>query len=215
MVGGSGQYIWGLLEGWQIPRIKPDMKLRSQMEKQLESFGVKSLHNYLKQIDPISSERVDSANPRRVIRAIERSINRHSNDNITELKCPLKTPHLVIGLTLDRKELYKRVDSRVDDMMDRGFRKEVEMLINKGYSTSLPAMSSVGYQELAENIIEGTDLDSVVQRTKYRTHNIVRKQYSWFRLNDSRINWLNSDGSENHNATNMVQEFLGDYDKII
>lgn len=215
VVGGSGQYIWGLLEGWQIPKIKPDITLRSELETQLKSSGVASLHNYLRQIDPISSARVDSNNPRRVIRAIEKSMYGHSNDNKTGLKYPLKTPHLVIGLTLDRRELYKRVDYRVDDMMNRGFKEEVEMLIDRGYSTSLPSMSSVGYQELAANIIEGRDLDDVVQETKYRTHNIVRKQYSWFKLQDPRINWLDSDGSENHNANNMVEEFLAHYDKII
>ena len=215
LVGGSGQYIWGLLEGWQIPRIKPDITLRSELETQLKSSGVASLHNYLQQIDPISGARVDSSNPRRVIRAIERSIYGHSNDNKAGLKCPLKTPHLVIGLTLDRRELYKRVDYRVDEMMNRGFKEEVEMLIDRGYSTSLPSMSSVGYQELAANIIQGRDLDDVVQETKYRTHNIVRKQYSWFKLQDPRINWLDSDGSENHNANIMVEEFLAHYDKII
>lgn len=214
LVGGSGQYIWGLLEGWQIPRIEPDVTLRSELEKQLENSGVESLHNYLQQIDPISSALVDSKNQRRVIRAIEKALYRQNNDNIADLKHPLKTPHLIIGLTLGRKELYERIDSRVDDMMNRGFREEVEMLINKGYTTSLSSMSSVGYQELAENITDGRDLDDVVQRIKYRTHKIVRKQYSWFRLRDPRINWLDNDGSENYSANNMVEEFLLNYDKM-
>ena len=99
-------------------------------------------------------------------------------------------------------------------MMDRGFRKEVEMLINRGYTPSLSSMSSVGYQELAENITEGKDLSDIVQRIKFRTHNIVRKQYSWFRIKDPRINWLNNDGTESESAIDMVEEFLSHYDKM-
>ena len=75
-------------------------------------------------------------------------------------------------------------------------------------------MSSVGYQELAGHIIDGTDLADVVQRIKFRTHNIVRKQYSWFRLKDPRINWLNSNGTESESATHKVEEFLAHYDKM-
>ena len=214
LVGGSGQYIRGFLEGWQIPRVRPNVALRFDLERQVEISGMKSLYDYLSKIDPIAGGRVDGKNKRRVIRAIERALSKDSNDSGSVLKCPIKMPYLTIGLTLDRGQLYQRVDARVDEMMHTGFREEVEMLIDKGYSTSLSSMSSVGYQELAGHIIDGTDLADVVQRIKFRTHNIVRKQYSWFRLKDPRINWLNSNGTESESATHKVEEFLAHYDKM-
>ena len=214
LVGGSGQYIWGFLEGWQIPKVAPNPALRADLELQLERRGLWPLYQLLQAVDPKMAERTDPKNPRRVIRALEVHLSGATKASKKSTRATETQPSLVIGLTTCREELYRRIDDRVDRMMAQGFLNEVERLIQQGYSPDLPSMSSAGYKELAAHLKGELSLEDAVQRIKVRTHNIARHQYAWFRLKDPRIQWLDANGQETEAALQIAEDFLDRHAKI-
>ena len=189
LVGGTGQYVMALLENWNVPLVPPDPVLRRELESVLESQGIDHLLSRLRSLDPDAVERVDSANPRRVIRAIEVAEARGSTRDAPRRLDPW-FDFAVIGLGMERDALYHRADDRVDRMMGAGFLDEVQRLLAMGYSPDLPSMSGIGYHELADHLLNGADLSDAVQRTKFRTHRYIRRQANWFRRDDPRIRWF-------------------------
>ena len=214
LVGGSGQYIWGFLEGWQLPKVAPNPALRADLELQLERRGLWPLYQLLQAVDPKMAERTDPKNPRRVIRALEVHLSGGTKASKKSTRATETQPSLVIGLTTCREELYRRIDDRVDRMMAQGFLNEVERLIQQGYSPDLPSMSGAGYKELAAHLKGELSLEDAVQRIKVRTHNIARHQYAWFRLKDPRIQWLDANGQETEAALQIAEDFLDRHAKI-
>jgi tRNA dimethylallyltransferase len=213
VVGGTGQYVWALLEGWRPPPVPPNPTLRADLELQLKQRGVWALYQLLSAIDPQAARRTDPKNPRRVIRALEVHLSSKGKAARPQ-KTTLNQDILILGLTMPRKELYRRIDERLDQMMAAGFLEEVRGLLAAGCSPSSPSMSSAGYKELASHLAGELSLKDAVQRAKYRTHQIARRQYNWFSLNDSRIRWLEADGSEFDKALVLVHDFVADCDKI-
>ena len=148
VVGGTGQYVWGLLEGWQVPEVNPNAKLRETLELRLESEGVEALYEELRRVDAEAAERIDGRNPRRVIRALEIALSRkddaHSrgDDDERPRKIPPDYDALVVGLTMERSALYKRIDARIDAQMAAGWLDEVRGLRERGYG--LRACCAVG-----------------------------------------------------------------------
>ena len=214
LVGGSGQYIWGFLEGWQLPKVAPNPALRADLELQLKRRGLWPLYQLLQAVDPQTAERTDPKNPRRVIRALEVHLSGGAKASKKSTKATKTQPSLVIGLTTCREELYRLIDDRVEGMLAQGFLNEVERLIQQGYSPDLPSMSGAGYQELAAHLKGDLSLEEAIQRIKVRTHNIARHQYAWFRLKDPRIQWLDANGQEAEAALQIAEDFLDRHAKI-
>ena len=189
LVGGTGQYVMAILEGWEVPSVVPNSELRTRLEADLAAKGLESILEELRSLDPAASEAVDQKNPRRVIRAIERVMSGHRwGEQPTRVKPAFES--IVVGVAGDRAELQFRADRRLDEMMANGFLEEVDRLLKAGYAPELPAMSGIGYSELADHLRNGTDLQNAVQRAKYRTHRYIRQQSNWFRESDSRISWF-------------------------
>jgi tRNA dimethylallyltransferase len=134
LVGGSGLYVWTVLEGWNIPRVPPDMKLRQRLEEMAARDGAEGLFRELARIDPEAAARIDKRNVRRVIRAIE--VTASTGEAFSGLKGKRPPPFhsLIIGLTAERAELYRRIDLRVDKMIENGLVAEVRSLIDRGYT---------------------------------------------------------------------------------
>ena len=189
LVGGTGQYVMALLENWNVPPVPPDPVLRRELESRLESQGIDDLLARLRSLDSAAIERVDTSNPRRVIRAIEVAYARGPVSDAPRRLDPW-FESAVIGLGMERDALYRRADDRVDRMMDADFLDEVRRLLAMGYGPDLPSMSGIGYHELADHHLNGSDLSNAVQRTKFRTHRYIRRQSNWFRRDDSRIRWF-------------------------
>lgn len=193
VVGGSPQYMWALIEGWRITEVPPDFDFRRDMEQVAASQGYGVLHDRLVDIDADAARSIQSTNVRRVIRALE--LYRATGVRPSELlarRTEAPQEVRIIGVTLDRPLLFARVDARIATMVAHGFREEVEALLNSGYDASLPSMSSIGYREMADFVVGTTDLDTAVQRIARETRRLVRRQYSWFRLSDKRIMWLDA-----------------------
>jgi tRNA dimethylallyltransferase len=186
LAGGSGLYVWAILEGWRIPGVAPDPELR----RQLEGVGREELYKELVQVDPVAAQRIDPANVRRMIRALEVYKGVEAPISRLQLKTKPLANTLIIGLTADRAELYRRIDLRVDEMIERGLVDEVRGLLDKGYDLALPAMSGIGYKQIAMHLQDELSLPAAIQQIKFETHRLVRHQYSWFRLKDDRIRWF-------------------------
>ncbi|HUU08690.1 MAG TPA: tRNA (adenosine(37)-N6)-dimethylallyltransferase MiaA [Dehalococcoidales bacterium] len=205
LVGGSGLYVWAVLEGWQIPAVPPDLEFRRRLEDKAAKIGAERLYQELVKSDSIAAQQIDPRNVRRVIRALE--VLKHTDTPLSRQKQALSCPTLIIGLTTDRAELYRRVDSRVDEMVQRGLVEEVKKLMGMGYDLSLPAMSGIGYRQIGQYLKGEMTLEGAIEQIKSESHRLVRHQYNWFRLKDDRIRWFEEkDKSE---ITAIVTKFRG------
>ena len=190
LVGGSGQYVWALLEGWRVPRLPPQRKLRRELEERAARQGAGALHGELVQVDPKAAARIDPRNVRRVIRALE--VHKATGCPISywQEKGPPPWQTFILGLTCPRQVLYERIDARVDAMMEAGLVDEVRALLAMGYSPSLAALSGIGYKQVCQYLAGELDLATAVAQIKTATHRLARQQYTWFRLDDRRIRWI-------------------------
>ena len=217
VVGGTGQYLWALLEGWRLPPSRPDNQFRSKLEEKARKHGSQSLHDTLKEVDPDAASAIDPRNVRRVILALEIYHTTSNPPSEQRAKGPHPYRALIIGLTMDRKELYQQIDRRIDAMMEEGLLEEVRQLLHMGYSPGLPAMSSIGYQEMVLHLAGQLTLEEAVLRIKHNTHRFARRQYAWFSLKDPRIQWLEAGDDTERHAQALVEQFLAaqdEYDKI-
>jgi tRNA dimethylallyltransferase len=192
LVGGSGLYAWSLIEGWKIPQVPPDRKLRRQLEARAKKEGSQILYQELQNIDPVAAEKIDPGNIRRTIRALEIYYATGQPPSQLQHKDLPDSPVLIIGLTQQRNELYRKIDWRVDEMIQNGLVEEVEWLLKKGYSRSLPSMSGIGYKQIAQFLQGEMTLPEAIDKIKYETHRLARHQYAWFRPGDSRIHWFDA-----------------------
>ncbi len=207
LVGGSGQYISAVEEGWSIPRVPPDPKLRAELERFASENSPAALHKRLRQFDPVAAERIHPNNTRRVIRALEvQMLTGHAISDLQK-KRPPPWRLLRIGLQLPRSILYPRVDARVDAMIEAGLVEEVARLLDMGYDRAIPSMSGLGYREIAAHLLDGGPLDEAIGRAKFSTHEFIRRQDVWFRGHDNGILWHNV---EDVDAAALAR-FLGDW----
>lgn len=208
LVGGSGLYIWSVLEGWKIPRIEPDMELRMKLAEKANLEGAGSLYQELERLDPCAAKRIDPRNVRRLIRALEICYKQGCSGGSYKKEIP-DFLSLIIGLKIERKQLYNRIDQRVDEMIKKGLIEEVKGILARGYSESLPALSSaVGYKEIIKYLKNELSLEEAISRIKFETHRLARKQFAWFREEDERISWLNVDDKLEERALNLVKGWL-------
>jgi tRNA dimethylallyltransferase len=192
VVGGTGQYIWALLEGWEVPAAAPDPAFRKAKDQEAAQRGALALYQELQEIDPKRASELDSRNVRRVIRALEIYHTTKRKPSEYRKRSGQALDSLTIGLTLGREELYRRIDQRVDQMMKAGLLDEVRHLVGMGFPPGRGPLDSPGYRELGQHLAGEITLDEAVQRTKYQTHQLARRQYTWFKLNDPRIHWLDA-----------------------
>jgi len=208
LVGGSGQYVWAVLEGWQIPRIPPDLKLRNNLEKVASNQGAEELYQRLQEIDPAAALKIDKRNIRRVIRALEVSLQARVPISKLQVKKSPDFKTLIIGLSAARAELYRRIDSRVVDMARQGLVAETEKLAQQGYDFSLPSLASIGYRTVALMLKGEIDQEEALRRIKADNHRLVRHQYAWFRLKDKRIHWFNIGVQTPSEIMMLLSDFL-------
>jgi tRNA dimethylallyltransferase len=189
LVGGTGLYVWSLVEGWKIPQVPPDWEVRRELETRAKQEDGHRLYRELQSIDPVAAAKIDPRNIRRVVRALEIYHAAGQLPSQLQRKKVPNFPVLVIGLTQERSQLYRKIDERVDEMIRRGLVEEVQQLLEKGYSPLLPAMSGIGYKQIIQFVRGEMTLPEAVDKMKHETHRLARHQYAWFRLDDSRIRW--------------------------
>ncbi len=191
VVGGTGQYLTALVEGWQIPEVPPNQRLRAELEAFAAAQGTLALHQRLAQADPEAARAIDHRNVRRVVRALEVCLE--TGQPISHLQTKAPPPFRIVqhGLTLERQALYRRADDRLADMLRRGLLDEIRQLLARGYSPRLPAMSGLGYRQIIPHILHAKPLDDALADARHATHAFIRRQYTWFRGHDTGILWHN------------------------
>ena len=193
LVGGSGLYVWAIIEGWNVPCARPDYDFRHELEKEAQNLGNQVLYDRLKKIDAAAATKIHMNNVRRVIRALE--IYNQTGIPPSHFSKRIKPPYnvVVVGLTVERNKLYKIIDNRVDDMMGKGLVQEVQNLLDIGYSCSLPSMASIGYNQICQYINGDISLAEAADEIKRATRRLARRQYTWFPIDDNRIIWMDID----------------------
>ncbi len=208
LVGGTGQYVLAVVEGWQVPHVPPDEGLRADLYRQAEQGGAGVLHARLRTLDPVAAERIDPRNVRRLVRALEVCLITGRPISAQQRKAPPPYRTLMLGLTLPRAELYRRIDRRVEEMIAAGLEGEVRRLVAAGYGFERPAMSGVGYGQFAPYLAGETGLEEVVRQIKRASRRFVRHQFNWFRPDDPRIHWLAAEPDPFPAALDLVRDFL-------
>ncbi len=210
LVGGSGQHVWALLEGWTVPRLAPQQDLRRSLEERAAREGAAALHGALARVDPQAAARIDARNVRRVVRALEVYQATGRPISFWQEKAPPSWETLIIGLTCPRDELYRRIDARVDAMMAAGLVDEVRGLLAMGYTPELPSMSGIGYREVCQYLAGELAPPAAVARMKTATHRLARQQATWFRDDDGRIRWIDvSVGDPVRQVARLAESELG------
>ena len=211
VVGGSGQYIWGLLEGWKLPRIEPNPELREELETQLAEEGIESLQERLRKTGAENIDKVEVLNPRRVVRAIERAVaTGDAMGGASKSEAP-PFDALVIGLKAPRDVLHDRVANRVDRMLETGWIDEVRRLIDLGVKRESPPMSAIGYRQLIDHVEGRKSRETVREEILIGNHRLIGAQHNWFKPSDKRIRWLDiTESACTDDAIAMVDEWLSE-----
>jgi len=196
LVGGTGQYVRAVVEGWGIPAVEPQPALRAELEQFAADRGEEALHERLRAVDAAAAESIDARNVRRVVRALEVYLVTGEPISTLQVRHPPPYRILQIGLTRPRPALYARADARIKGMIAAGLAEEVKGLLAMGYGWELPSMSSLGYAHIGAYLRSEMTLEEAITNLKRDTRRFIRSQYNWFRLSDPRIVWFDLDSVE-------------------
>ncbi|MHC1784554.1 MAG: tRNA (adenosine(37)-N6)-dimethylallyltransferase MiaA [Anaerolineaceae bacterium] len=190
LVGGTGQYVWSVLHGWEIPAQEPDPRLRQALEKWAGEIGAEAIHQRLCRLDPLAAERIQYQNVRRTVRALEVILGTGRSFSVQSRRKENRFPAVIIGISVPRDELYQKIDQRIEEMFRRDFIAEVERLLAAGYTSDLSTMSAIGYREVIWYLRGQMTLDEVKVLMKRKTREFVRRQANWFKSVDVEIKWF-------------------------
>lgn len=197
LVGGSTMYIDALVYKYQFPKAKPNESLRKRLERKTNE----DLLNQLIALDPDAEFLVDRNNKRRLIRALEVSLQTGKPFTRQKKKQNLPKNVLYLALQRDREKLYEKINSRVDKMMAEGFLDEVKNLYEK-YNLSI-SMQSTGYKQMVEYLKGKSSLEEAVEKTKQAHRNYAKRQLTWLNKNKDVI-WIKDEKS----TTKTINDFL-------
>lgn len=200
VVGGTGLYIWSLVDNLDIPKVEPNKKLRKGFDSKTLEELVKLLNN----IDPETAKKIDSKNRRRVLRALEVAISSGESFVSQTTKSQPLYNCLQIGMKCEREKLYKIINARIDEQMKSGLLEETKKLAKK-YPWELPSMSSIGYKQLGNYLRNEMTLEEAVELFKRDTRRYAKRQETWFKR-DKRIVW--SSPEDLVNIQKLVTKFL-------
>lgn len=184
IVGGTGFYIQAVLYGINFTEHENDTSYRDELTRLSEENGPEFLYEKLKNIDPEYANTVHANNQKRVIRALEyfnqtgQKFSEH-NEEQRENISPYNFAYFV--LTDERESLYRRIEQRIDAMLEEGLVHEVQMLLDKGFDRSLISMQGLGYKEIAAYLEGEISLEEAVYILKRDTRHFAKRQLTWFR----------------------------------
>jgi len=191
VVGGTGLYIKGLLDGlFECP--PADMELRESLRRECESLGPAILHERLTNLDPESANKIHPNDRVRIIRALEiiHLTNRRPSDLTRAHGFGDRTlDALKLCLKVDREELYNRIDKRSVAMVETGLVQETESLLRKGYSPDLKPMKAIGYRHMIKYLKGDWSIDGAIREIQSDTRRYAKRQLTWFRA-DPEVTWI-------------------------
>ncbi|MGM9583288.1 MAG: tRNA (adenosine(37)-N6)-dimethylallyltransferase MiaA [Phascolarctobacterium sp.] len=200
IAGGTGLYIKALLEDYAFNSVSEDNELRQKLTKEAQEQGPEALHKRLAALDPEAAERIHPNNVRRVVRALEASLNGEQVNQYGASESPYAA--LVIGLEMERSALYERINKRVDIMLEQGLEQEVRGLLSRGISPDCQSMQSIGYRQMVWYLQGTMDYEQAVDKLKQATRNFAKRQITWYKKMPY-IQWLELEATPNY--TNVVE----------
>ncbi|GAB6180771.1 tRNA (adenosine(37)-N6)-dimethylallyltransferase MiaA [Desulfotomaculum defluvii] len=213
LVGGTGLYVRSVIDHYDFTPPSKENHLREELKLKAERVGPEAMHRKLSEVDPESALRLHPNDLRRVIRALEvyyqtgKTISEYQYINkVDKPKYNLK----MFGLTMDRQLLYKRIEQRVDIMLQKGLIDEVKNLMQQ-YETWGTALQGLGYKEIIGYLKGEYSLQEATEILKRNTRRFAKRQLTWFRA-DKRIHWVNIECFENKKAIakEIVKQMAGD-----
>ena len=197
-VGGIGFYIDSLISNYSYGNATHSDELRKELDEQLNTYGKEYLYNRLKSISPETAERLHVNDSVRVIRALEICLLNNSNHiEHTNHEEPLLKRPLLVGLTMDRDSLYKKINKRVDIMLNNGLIDEVKHLYNQGFRPEThQSMRGIGYKEIVEYLNGNCSLEEAIEKLKQHTRNYAKRQITWFKRKKD-IHWFDIETDNN------------------
>lgn len=205
LVGGTGQYTWGIIEGWDPPKIKPNFRLRNKLEKEISEFGINQVIQKYSTKYPLKYNK-DLQNPRRLVRIIERYDSGYNDSSKRRLENH-NLRSLIIGINIDRKTNDQLIKLRIQKMIESGWIDEVKQLLENGVKKNAPAMSSIGYREVISYLDQELDKNQMIKKIFSSTRKLMRHQDNWFKKSDKRIKWVDFDNSFEQ-ADNIISMWL-------
>lgn len=190
LAGGTMLYIRAVTAGYAFPAGAYDPELRRQLYERAEREGPRSLHEWLASVDPVTAGRLHPGDLRRIVRALEvylltgTPMSAHA-----ARRCPGPYRLLVVGLTRPRPVLYRRIDDRVDRMLEAGLVEEVRGLLARGYSPQLPSLRALGYREMVDYLYGRSTLEEARRLFARNTRHFARRQLTWMRREAGMI-WM-------------------------
>lgn len=212
IVGGTGLYTTALVHGYELQG-GLDERLRIKLEKILEKKGVEALLKKIKKIDPEIEDKIDISNPRRVLRAAEICLSTKKPLDFNKKQSEYE--FLQIGLEIDRKSLYERLNKRAEVQFERGLVEEVKDLLDKGYDRKSPALSGIGYRQVIRYLDGEISKEEAIELNKRDNRRYAKRQMTWYKR-EKDIKWLaqnlngvNGSGVRNlEEARELVKYFL-------
>jgi len=200
IVGGSGLYIKALVDGI-IDQGNLNLNLRNELLNQRKKFGNEFIYNRLKEIDPKAAAKMLPQNWKRVIRAIE--VFEETGKSIIDIQKNYRRKtnfyFYQFGLKWQRKALYKRIEKRVDAMIENNLVDEVKNILQKGFSPDLNSLNTVGYKEIIAYLNGEYPLERAIELIKRNTRRFAKRQLTWFGK-DKRIDWIEINEKTNNQS---------------
>lgn len=194
LVGGSALYTRAILDRFDFPGTDPEV--RERLEAELAEVGSAVLHRRLRELDPVSADRIEDGNGRRIVRALE--VIELTGEPFSA-RLPVQEyvdPATVqIGVSIDREVLEQRIVLRVQQMFDGGLLAEVERLLADGLAEGRTSSSAIGYRQAMAVLAGEMSVEEAQERTVIATRKFARRQMAWWR-NDPRITWVAHDDPE-------------------
>jgi|CXWL01.1.fsa_nt_gi tRNA dimethylallyltransferase len=197
VVGGSGFYLRALLAGLS-PVPPADPAVREALRREREELGLPALYARLAQVDPETAARLPPGDAQRILRALEVAAVSGAPLSTWIARKPLGEENLAairIGLTLPRTILYDRIERRVVEMVDRGWVREVEHLLESGLSPECPAFQAIGYRQLVRHVQGDWTLGQAVSEIVQATRRFAKRQETWFRR-EPEVIWIDARDAE-------------------
>ncbi|MEK3735426.1 MULTISPECIES: tRNA (adenosine(37)-N6)-dimethylallyltransferase MiaA [Paenibacillus] len=201
IVGGTGLYIESVCYGFRFSEGGADEAFRQEQLRYAEEHGAEALHQRLHQIDPEMAGKLHPNDLRRVVRALEvyHLTGVPLSAQLASQKKESPYQLCLIGLTMDRQMLYKRIEERIDQMLGEGLVDEVAFLLGRGFGPSLVSMQGLGYKEIVSYLQGQCSYEDAVELLKRDTRRFAKRQLSWFRhMKD--IEWVDVSNPANFSA---------------
>ncbi|AFS78528.1 tRNA Delta(2)-isopentenylpyrophosphate transferase MiaA [Gottschalkia acidurici 9a] len=215
VVGGTGLYINSLIYDLDFSNAVSNWSLREEYTNKASVYGNKYIFDELKKVDPESAQRLHINDTKRIIRALE--IYHETGKPMSEFYKDFRQPSnkfkiVMVGLNMDRDELYNRINKRVDIMISDGLINEVKVLLDKGYSEKLTSMKGIGYKEIIKYLNGEYSLEEAIDTLKRESRRYAKRQLTWFRR-EKDMYWINIDEFKTkdeilNNIINYIKESL-------